>query len=155
MKLTLLVSLIYVGTMLWPAAVAAELPEHTARLVSAKAWQEEEIARAEKCGRAVWIKESGENLRAWKTRKWKETQTPPPSDLLPPIRFYENNPVVKRFFNDLEHKVLKPDCRFPEDPQSGQVRSEFRIKEGYPGAPNVKHSTDSDYIKAYLRPELK
>jgi hypothetical protein len=25
----------------------------------------------------------------------------------------------------------------------------------YPGAPNVKHATDSDYIKAYLRPELK
>jgi hypothetical protein len=25
----------------------------------------------------------------------------------------------------------------------------------YPDAPNVKHATDSDYIKAYLRPELK
>jgi len=25
----------------------------------------------------------------------------------------------------------------------------------YPGAPNVVHATDSDYIKAYLRPELK
>jgi acetyl esterase/lipase len=25
----------------------------------------------------------------------------------------------------------------------------------YPGAPNVRHATDSDYIKAYLRPELK
>lgn len=25
----------------------------------------------------------------------------------------------------------------------------------YPGAPNVKHATDNDYIKANLRPELK
>jgi hypothetical protein len=25
----------------------------------------------------------------------------------------------------------------------------------YPGAPNVKHATDNDYIKAHLRPELK
>jgi hypothetical protein len=25
----------------------------------------------------------------------------------------------------------------------------------YPGAATVKHATDSDYIKAYLRPELK
>jgi len=25
----------------------------------------------------------------------------------------------------------------------------------YPGAPNIIHATDSDYIKAYLRPELK
>jgi hypothetical protein len=25
----------------------------------------------------------------------------------------------------------------------------------YPGAPNVKHATDSAFIKAYLRPELK
>ena len=129
--LALLTALTYVGTMLWPATVAAELPEHTARLASVRAWLEEETERAEKCGRAAWIKESRENLRAWKTSKWKETQTPPPSDLLPPIPFYENNPVVKRFFNDLEHKVLKPDRRFPEDPQNAQVRSEFRITEGW------------------------
>jgi hypothetical protein len=25
----------------------------------------------------------------------------------------------------------------------------------YPDAPNVKHASDSDYIKAHLRPELK
>ncbi len=25
----------------------------------------------------------------------------------------------------------------------------------YPGAPNVKHATDNDYIKAHLRPELR
>jgi len=25
----------------------------------------------------------------------------------------------------------------------------------YPGAPNVSYATDSDYIKAHLRPELK
>jgi hypothetical protein len=25
----------------------------------------------------------------------------------------------------------------------------------YPGAPNVKHATDNDYIRAHLRPELK
>jgi hypothetical protein len=25
----------------------------------------------------------------------------------------------------------------------------------YPNAPNIKHPTDNDYIKAHLRPELK
>jgi hypothetical protein len=67
--LTLLTALTYFGTMLWPATVAAELPEHTARLASVRAWLEEEIARAEKCGRAAWIEESRENLRAWITSK--------------------------------------------------------------------------------------
>ena len=41
MKLTLLTALTYVGTMLWPATVAAELPEHTGRLASVRAWLED------------------------------------------------------------------------------------------------------------------
>lgn len=68
----------------------------------------------------------------------------------PPVGlFYNSPPNLGREEKDPTHSAnfglkLKEHC------DANQVSCELV----YPGAPNVTHATDSDYIKAHLRPEL-
>jgi hypothetical protein len=69
----------------------------------------------------------------------------------PPVGlFYSTPPNLGKDEKDPTHTAnfgvkLKEHC------DANQVRCELV----YPGAPNIVHATDSDYVKAHLRPELK
>ena len=69
----------------------------------------------------------------------------------PPVGlFYTNPPNLGKDEKDPTHTAnfgvkLKEHCDAIQAP----------CELVYPGAPNIIHATDSDYIKAYLRPELK